>query len=295
MKEIIFGAGEMGEKYLMECKDDTQIVAFVDNNPRKWGERILEYPIMKPEALLQEDYDRVVIAINDMITGGCNMITDILTQLYHMNISMSKIVLSDCIHYPGDRRINFLQKLANILLESGVNGAIAECGVYRGHFGGHMNECFPEKILYLFDTFDGFDERDVKLEVHPESLAWYKDESNPWKAHSNAEIALLRCPHREKVIVKKGYVPETFSGLENERFAFVNLDMDLYAPMLAALRFFAPRLETGGVILLHDYYYPSLHGVKQAVDEFAQEWQFTIMPIGDDCSIALIPDSPILR
>lgn len=293
MKEVIFGAGWLGKKVVLECKEDTQISFFVDNNPEKWGRRILGHLIMKPEVLLQEEYDRVVIAVDDMALDKRDILDDILKQLDTLNVPMSKIVLSTGRFDSGDRRVDYLQKLSRILLENGIKGAVAECGVYRGHFSGYMNECFPQKTLYLFDTFEGFDERDIKQEMNSKSLEWYNHESNFWKSRSSVEATLLRCPYRENVVIKKGFVPETFSGLEEERFAFVNLDMDLYAPMLSALRFFAPRLELGGVILLHDYYYPALPGVKQAVDEFAQEWEFTIMPIGDDFSIALVPSKAI--
>jgi hypothetical protein len=75
--------------------------------------------------------------------------------------------------------------------------------------------------------------------------------------------------------------------LENEKFAFVNLDMDLYLPTLKALQFFAPRLTHGGVIQVHDYFHPDLPGVKQAVDELSQEYSFLRIPTGDTVTIAL--------
>jgi len=147
----------------------------------------------------------------------------------------------------------------------------------------------------LFDTFEGFDDRDLELERNLEAIIRRKSDPIAWFSYGSADIALLRCPHRERVIVKKGYVPETFSGLEGERFAFVSLDMDLYAPTLAALRFFAPRLTPGGVILLHDYYHSTFSGIKQAVDEFAKEFNFTRLPMGDHCSIAIVPTSALLQ
>jgi hypothetical protein len=64
--------------------------------------------------------------------------------------------------------------------------------------------------------------------------------------------------------------------------------MDLYVPQLAGLRFFAPRMADGGVILLHDYYWKPTPGVKQAVDACAKEYNFKRMPIGDNSSIALL-------
>ena len=38
-------------------------------------------------------------------------------------------------------------------------------GVFRGEFASKINKCFPNSKLYLFDTFEGFDERDVKIEL----------------------------------------------------------------------------------------------------------------------------------
>ena len=47
------------------------------------------------------------------------------------------------------------------------------------------------------------------------------------------------------MIVRQGYVPETLNGLEDERFAFVLLDLDLYKPTLASLEFFYGRIHPG--------------------------------------------------
>jgi len=100
--------------------------------------------------------------------------------------------------------------------------------------------------------------------------------------------------HPEQVVIKKGYVPDTFIGLESERFAFVNLDMDLFRPQLDALRFFCPRMSKGGVILVHDYYDTVYcESVRAAVDEAALEYSFKKLPIGNDCSIALFDVEPV--
>ena len=89
------------------------------------------------------------------------------------------------------------------------------------------------------------------------------------------------------MIIRKGYIPDTLVGLESEHFAFVHLDMDLYQPQLVALRFFAPRMSFGGVIQIHDYFFVELPGVRQAVDEFAEEYKFVRIPTGDEYTVAL--------
>jgi hypothetical protein len=46
-----------------------------------------------------------------------------------------------------------------------VPGCVAELGVYKGDFAKRNNIHFPDRKLFLFDTFDGFDERDVSIET----------------------------------------------------------------------------------------------------------------------------------
>jgi hypothetical protein len=57
--------------------------------------------------------------------------------------------------------------------------------------------------------------------------------------------------------------------VENETFCFVHLDLDLYIPTLASLRFFWPRVATGGIIMLDDANW--MEGIYNAVEEFSQE------------------------
>jgi O-methyltransferase len=145
---------------------------------------------------------------------------------------------------------------------------------------------FKDRPFYLFDTFCGFDSRDTDNENSSIAQNWLHDYGHLFDG-GNEQIALARCPFPENVLIRKGYIPETFTGLENEKFAFVSLDMDLYLPTLNALRFFVPRLTHGGVIQVHDYFHPDLPGVKQAVDELSQEYSFLRIPTGDTVTIAL--------
>ncbi|GHU50057.1 hypothetical protein AGMMS49975_00330 [Clostridia bacterium] len=94
--------------------------------------------------------------------------------------------------------------------------------------------------------------------------------------------------NRPNVVLKKGYIPDTFADIEEKEFVFVNLDMDLYAPTLAALRFFKDKMTKRAVIIVHDYFNKLLTGVKKAVKEFAEEADISLIPIGDSYSIAVI-------
>ncbi len=62
-KLIIWGTGETAGHFL-DAKIfymDYEIIAFVDNNPAMWGKRVEGIPVIKPEALTQVEFDKVVI------------------------------------------------------------------------------------------------------------------------------------------------------------------------------------------------------------------------------------------
>ena len=140
-----------------------------------------------------------------------------------------------------------------------VPGAAAELGVYRGFFARCINRLLPERRLYLFDSFAGFGEEARA----PEAMQ---------AAHRNAaaEKVLAIMPHPEAVRMKPGFFPGSLEGLE-ERFCLVSLDVDFYQTTLDGLRYFWPRLEKGGYLMLHDWGSPKLPGVKLALQAYEQE------------------------
>ena len=91
-------------------------------------------------------------------------------------------------------------------------------------------------------------------------------------AHRNTAVekVLSIMPHAENVIVKPGFFPESLHGLE-DRFCLVSLDVDFYQTTLDGLRYFWPRLEPGGYLLLHDWGSPKLPGVAKALADFEAE------------------------
>ena len=68
--------------------------------------------------------------------------------------------------------------------------------------------------------------------------------------------------------IRKGYMPDTFRGLESSQIAFVHIDVDIYRSILDSLQSVWPRLSVGGFIVFDDYGFPSCPGARFAVDEF---------------------------
>ena len=76
--------------------------------------------------------------------------------------------------------------------------------------------------------------------------------------------------HPETITVKPGFFPGSLEGLE-EKFCLVSLDVDFYQTTLEGLRYFWPRIEQGGYLLLHDWGSPKLPGVAKALADYEAE------------------------
>lgn len=137
---------------------------------------------------------------------------------------------------------------------------------------------FQTKKFFYQENFEAFKESEFS--------------ENPFKvedAECLIKIVKSRMLYPETLKIHKGVFPESAKDI-NEKFCFVNLDMDLYQPQLAGLKFFWSKMEKNGVVLFHDYFHPQLPGVKKAVMDFEKELGHTLakVPIGDHCSIAVV-------
>ena len=286
------GAGDLADRGL----DVSQVCAFLDSAPA--SDSFLGRPVLRPEEVKDEDIDLILVASRHA--------EEIAQKAAALGIGAEKLVFlknnwqltdrnrdytaaervldprylagvrtphhavrdplwaSDSPLSPRDLendyvRTRSLEALCREL--EGVPGAAAELGVYRGGFARCINALLPERTLYLFDTFEGFDETEAK-----NAAAGFV------QAHRNtgAERVLRLMPHPEKVIVRQGLFPASLDDLE-DRFALVSLDVDLEESTLAGLRWFYPRLNPGGYLLLHDYNSPLLPGVKRALQRYETE------------------------
>jgi O-methyltransferase len=145
------------------------------------------------------------------------------------------------------------------LQQEGIAGEFAEVGVYRGATSRFLAACAPERTLHLFDTFAGFDRR----EREPENAS---DERFQATSEATVRRALGATAN---AVIHAGHFPTTTAGLEDRTFAFVLLDLDVYAPTRAGLEFFYPRLASGGYCFVHDYNSPeSNRACRRALTEF---------------------------
>jgi O-methyltransferase len=191
--------------------------------------------------------------------------------------------LGDLSRYSEDYiRIAMWFLIASEIKEREIQGNIAEAGVYRGGTGALLNRLFADRTLYLFDTFEGFDIKDIKVE-REKSYSQGKAEF----ADTCVEIVMNKMPFPEKCIIKKGWFPESAKDV-SDHFVFVSIDFDLYQPTYEALNFFYPMMVHGGYIFVHDYNHQKFPGAKKAVDRFAHEIGISLIPIPDCAGSVLL-------
>lgn len=157
------------------------------------------------------------------------------------------------------------------VLDEAIPGAIAEVGVWRGETSSFLHRVAPERPLHLFDTFEGFPDRDL--------APGHTDDR--FRDTSVAAVA-QRVGPSPNVSLHPGYVPDSLQEVAGESFALVLLDLDLLEPTRASLEFFYPRLSPGGYLIMHDYNNPeSEWACKRAFDAFLADKPEQLTEWGD--------------
>lgn len=172
-----------------------------------------------------------------------------------------------------DRFFNFWYQVERIKKDN-IIGAFAELGVYKGITAEIIHLMDEGRDFYLFDTFEGFDESDLKVET---------GKAATYTTHNFADTSLEQVKARltsSKFKFFKGNFSETIKTLADEKYALVSMDVDLYTPTKAGLEYFYPRLSQGGVIIVHDHN-PDWPGIMKAVEEFRQKENPLIVPVID--------------
>lgn len=182
-----------------------------------------------------------------------------------------------------DPRAATIELMSREIYRYGIEGNTAELGVYQGGFARLINHYFPEKKLYLFDTFEGFDKRDAEADRAKGILS---DTARDFSGTSE-ELVLSKMEHPENCIIRKGWFPDTAEGVD-DKFCFVSLDADLYEPLTSGLEFFYPRLNHGGVIMIHDFNNGDYPGAREAVKDFCDKNSTGYVCLSDNCGSAVI-------
>jgi hypothetical protein len=158
-------------------------------------------------------------------------------------------------------RFYLLYQNVSRVLDQGLPGDIVELGVYKGNSAAILAYLARKhgRHLYLFDTFSGFDRRDL-LGIDARHHAAFEDTS--------LETVKERVG-TDSVTYVQGFFPHSCQSVNlPAKIAVAHVDCDLYEPTKAALDRFYPLVVPGGILVVHDYGSGVWSGVTSALDEF---------------------------
>lgn len=141
-----------------------------------------------------------------------------------------------------------------------LEGDLMEAGVFQGGTARLIRQALgsrTDKTLFLFDSFEGM--KTVSAEDRHRTRDF---------ADTSLEAVRAVVGDEPFVDYRKGWVPDSFAGLEDRRFCFAHIDLDLYQGVKDAISFVYPRMPRGAVIVFDDYGFASCPGARKAVDEF---------------------------
>lgn len=154
-----------------------------------------------------------------------------------------------------------------------VKGDVVECGVFEGYttiiMGKKLKDMDPDKILYGIDYFEKIPYDDNDFPFERESIIPKKFTDN--KFNYQMEIALVQerinNEKLDNVKLIKGLVEDVLPTMKEQKFSFVNIDVNSYKATKFCVEFFKDRMETGGIIFLDDYNQVSWQGATVAADD----------------------------
>jgi hypothetical protein len=178
------------------------------------------------------------------------------------------------------RRMRFYGMVQALEATRHLGGWVAECGCWKGlsaylicEYIRRRNPAFVGERTLILDSFEGLSEPTGEDVVeHELTLKGIERKGKPFKGAGAYAAPLEQVKNLLEGYVQvdfvKGWIPDVLAALPDREYRFVHLDLDLYVPILGALRYFYPRLVRGGVMVSDDYGSLFFPGAKRAVDEF---------------------------
>lgn len=164
-------------------------------------------------------------------------------------------------------RLTAMARACEQIDAEGVPGDVVECGVWRG--GNIILARFycPDRMCWLFDTFEGMANRS-EWDVSRSGIMVGVGKSAVSVEDVTENLRITGTFDSRKLRFVKGMVEDTLRDAGNlpERIALLRLDTDWYHSTKIELEVLWPRLAPGGIMIVDDYGH--WRGAKKAVDEY---------------------------
>jgi hypothetical protein len=178
-------------------------------------------------------------------------------------------------------RLNGLCEAVRYINETGIEGDIVECGVWRGGSMMAIAEMLKRsgntsRNLHLFDTFEGMSEpteADVSVDGAMAFDQLAREDKNDGKSVwcvaslEDVQSHMVRTQYPDdRIHYHVGKVEDTIPDAAPDQIALLRLDTDWYESTAHEMEHLFSRLTDGGVLIVDDYGH--WQGARRAVDEY---------------------------
>ena len=162
----------------------------------------------------------------------------------------------------GDRAPPLYERFVGSLA---LDGDVAECGVYTGttskQFVRHLREHGIDKLVHLFDTFEGFPDVLTEADEMGTGTSWLL---RPGRLACPVDEVVRRMDGMTGYAVHRGRFSETF-GAFSTPLCFIHSDADLYRSTAEVIALADRCLVPGGIVVFDDYANEMFPGVSVAI------------------------------
>ena len=177
-------------------------------------------------------------------------------DLYHRGLATTQTCDSP------RRRRRFFQLAGFVEQCAALEGDCAECGCWRGLSSylilstlKRFDADFDGRGYHIFDSFQGLSE------PAPQD----GDTGQAGQFAASLEEVGRNLAEFPGIDFHPGWLPASLAGLPERRYRFVHVDVDLFEPTDGAIRYFVPRLVSGGLLVCDDFGWP---GARRAIEEY---------------------------
>lgn len=149
----------------------------------------------------------------------------------------------------------------NIIYKDNINGVIVETGCFKCGMGVYLHKTFPDRNLYLFDSFDGLEPLGDRQYPFPSDQLdhWF---SSP-KSACEETLKKFNCD-TNKIHIVEGWFKNTTINFDHP-IAILRFDGDTYSSALEVLTNMYDNVVDGGVVILDD---SCIYETMAAVEKF---------------------------
>ncbi len=200
---------------------------------------------------------------------------DRLVTLYEQSMHATGMEWSD--NFSKRCRYFSLGQILETVLGRRLQGHVVECGCWRGHSAYMISSILRDHgfngRFHIFDSFEGLSA--LSEQDKNERVDLSADEIKAQARTFACAEDVVRSNLKEFSFIHtyKGWIPTRFHEVQNHRFSFIHVDVDLYAPYRDTIEFFYPLLLPGGAMVFDDYGLSQFPGAKAAVDQALQKFR----------------------